>query len=59
MNKSINLGKLDSVKELNLCELTSINGGSWWRIYYNSLEHFIVEMLVDAYNNPIRPSEYR
>ena len=59
MDKIRNLEKSDSVKELSLFELTTTDGGYWWRISFNAMERFIFEMLVDAHNNPIRPSEYR
>ena len=63
MNKSINLEKLDSVKELSLSELTAIDGGKgfWKDLMYGlaATVHFIGYMIKDAHNNPIRPSEYR
>ena len=62
MNKSINLEKTDSLKELTLFELTAIDGGGFWGdLFYVAAAtvHFIGYVLRDAHNNPIRPSEYR
>jgi hypothetical protein len=65
MNKSINLEKLDSLKELSTIELAEIAGGTpsgfWEDLFYvgAATVHFIGYMIRDAVNNPIRPSEYR
>ncbi len=44
-------------------EMSAVNGGEtlWYWISYavGATSHFVKEMLQDAHNNPIRPSEYR
>ena len=62
MDKRINFEKLSSVKELDLSELTATNGGGFWGdLFYAGAAtvHFLAYMVVDAHNNPIRPSEYK
>lgn len=63
MNKHLNTEKFESVKDLSQIELTAINGGSgFWKDLMSVIAatvHFVGYMIVDAHNNPIRPSEYR
>lgn len=62
MNKLIDLEKLNAVKELKYSDLAAMYGGGFWKdlFYYDvTTEHFLASMLIDAHNNPIRPSEYR
>jgi hypothetical protein len=51
------------LQELTFEQASGINGGEslWYWIAYGvgATVHFIGDLLVDAHNNPIRPSEYR
>ncbi|MEO6302096.1 MAG: hypothetical protein ABIP51_02880 [Bacteroidia bacterium] len=62
MDKFIDLETLNAVTELRSGDLAAMYGGGFWKdlFYYDvTTEHFLASMLIDAHNNPIRPSEYR
>ncbi|MCC6289167.1 MAG: hypothetical protein IT249_14905 [Chitinophagaceae bacterium] len=54
---------INSLSDLNETEMLLINGGDgFWEMIGKGLgatAHFLVYMVKDAVNNPIRPSQYR